>query len=111
MDIKLSDIKAAAEAKYGSLNIDTGDGIITLRNVLRLSKEERASLTSLQESMKEEGADQEGALDEILKLVAQTEGQGKKLIALLGDDLAAKMELFEKYGDQTQVGEASPSQS
>ena len=103
----LDDIRKAADAKYGSTNIDGTE----LVNPLRLTKEKRAALTGLQGKLDAEDADQEEILAEALQLVSRTEAQGETLLAGIGGDLAVLVSVFEKYMEGAQVGEASPSQS
>lgn len=108
----LDDIKKAAEKKYGSTEIDLGDeGKVSLVNVMRLPKERRDALLKIQDGMKEDGADQEGGLKAILRLVAATEKQADKLLDAAGDDLAVLVTIFERYSAGTELGEASASQS
>ncbi|WP_327292443.1 phage tail assembly protein [Streptomyces sp. NBC_01198] len=108
----LDDIRAAAEAKYGSTDIDLGgENIVRLLNPLRLAKAARARLVAIQDELGEDDADQEALLSEALVLVAETPGKGKALLKAVGDDLAVLASLFERYSEGTQAGEASASQS
>lgn len=106
---KLDDIRAAAEAKYGSTDIEVGEETVSLVNVLRLPKTKRDELMAIQEKLDGEGVDQAAVLSDAIRLVAKTEKQAETLLAAVGDDLAVLVELFNKYTAGTQVGEASAS--
>ncbi|MGC4928079.1 phage tail assembly protein [Streptomyces sp. DT117] len=107
----LDSIRDAAEARYGSTNIEVGDKTVRLLNPLRLSKEKRTALSSLQDSMGGEGADQEALLADAIRLVAESDGRADLLLKAVDGDLAVMAEIFDAYGKGTQVGEASASQS
>ncbi|MFD6636770.1 phage tail assembly protein [Micromonospora chalcea] len=102
----LDDIRAAAEAKYGSLEIPLGTTTARLLNPLRLSKKNRDALTSVQTRLDEEGADQEALLREALTVIAEHPAQAKALLKEIGDDLAVMATIFERYAKGTQAGEA-----
>lgn len=105
----LDDIRAAAERKYGSTDINVGTRIVKLLNPLRLPKARRSALIAVQEKLNAEGADQEALLREALGLVAESGTAAKALIAAVGDDLAVLVEVFARYSEGTQAGEASAS--
>lgn len=110
--ITLDDIRAAAEAKYGSTDISIDNGeIVRLLNPLRLPKEKRAELGTLQDKLGEDDADQEALLSGALALVAESAPKAAKLLKALGGDLALLASVFEAYSKGAQVGEASPSAS
>ena len=112
----LDDIRNAAEAKYGSMDIPVGDVLVRLLNPLRLTKEKRSALIAAQKDLQveEEGdipdIDQVELFQGILRLVAENESQAEVLITALGDDLAVLAIVFEMYSKGTQAGEASASQ-
>lgn len=105
----LDDIRAAAEAKYGSTDIDLGTRTVKLLNPLRLPKKQRDALMAVQEKLNGEGADQEALLSEALSLVADSPTAAKALLAAVGGDLAVLVEVFKRYSEGTQAGEASAS--
>ncbi|WP_239163680.1 phage tail assembly protein [Paractinoplanes rishiriensis] len=105
----MDDIRCAAEAKYGSTDIDLGSRIVKLLNPLRLPKTRRLALVAVQEKLNTEGADQEALLSEALTLVAESSPAAKALMSAVGDDLAVLVEIFARYSEGTQAGEASPS--
>ena len=106
----LDEIRAASEKKYGSVDIDLSDTErVVLVNPLRLSKENRAKLTGLQESMSAEGADQGELLEGAIRLVAQSQTQAEKLLTAIDGDLTILVEIFERYSGSVQAGEASAS--
>lgn len=105
----LDDIRAAAEAKYGSCDIEVGNKTVSLRNPLRLSKPERTKLLGLQSSLNEDEADQEELLTEAIRTIAATGAQAKVLLDAVKGDLAMLVEVFTRYSEGTQAGEASAS--
>ncbi|MFI1799856.1 phage tail assembly protein [Streptomyces sp. NPDC020379] len=105
----LDDIRNAAEAKYGSTDIELGDDTIRLLNPLRLPKATRHQLAQLQDEMGGDDADQEELLSEAIRLVAEHREAADKLLAAVGGDLAVLAEIFDRYGRGAQVGEASAS--
>lgn len=112
-DITLDDIKAAADKKYASLKIGVGNHTVELRNALRLDEDERKNLSQFQEELDGEGEEarsQVAVLEDMLRTLAATEGQGNKIVTALGGDLTLLAETFESYKERTQLGEASPSQ-
>jgi Mycobacteriophage tail assembly protein len=109
MKFTLDDIRAAAEAQYGSTDIEIAEGVsVKLLNPLRMSEVKRKALVAASKRLQDEGedADQSAAFDEIFGLIAENEGAAKKLIDALGDDLAMKAIIFEHYQEGTQAGEA-----
>ena len=111
--ITLDDIRAAAEAKYGSYVIVEDGHKIELRNVMRLSADARDRISALQDEMQGEDLQrpQEEILAEFLAILCATEGQAKKLTEAVGGDLAIMSIIFDGYTEATQLGEAEPSQS
>lgn len=110
----LDNIRAAAEAKYGSTDIDIDGTVVRLLNPLRLPKERRDILTSLQGELNSEDIDIDAEMDKLrqaLVVVAETPAQATLLLDAIGDDLALLAQVFETYGEGTQVGEASASAS
>lgn len=106
----LDDIRAAADAKYGSTDIAINDTTtVSLLNPLRLPKTKRTALTAIQDRMEGDDADQESLLAEAIVLVADHPKKGEALIKAVGGDLAVLAQIFETYGTGTQVGEASAS--
>ncbi|MFE2104307.1 phage tail assembly protein [Kitasatospora sp. NPDC059463] len=105
----LDDIRAAAEAKYGSTDIAVGGDVVRLLNPLRLPKHAREELTDLQVLLGDDEADQEELLSDAIRLVAEHAVQAEKLLTAVGGDLAVLAEIFDRYGKGTQAGEASAS--
>lgn len=113
--VTLDSIRQAADAKYGSFDIDLGDGNVTrLLNPLRLPEEQRADLKAVQRDLSasnesEEDVDQVELFERAIRVVAETKGQADRLLKLVNRDLAILAEIFTGYGENTQVGEASAS--
>ena len=119
----LDQIKAAADAKYGSLDIPLSDkqgDVVRLLNPLRMSEAQRAELRVIQDKLNDISASQEGEdevsedavkeqtdlIAEMLLAVAENKTAGQKLLDALGGDLAMTMVVFEQYTEGTQAGEA-----
>ncbi|UZJ23715.1 phage tail assembly protein [Rhodococcus antarcticus] len=114
----LDNIRAAADAKYASTSIEVSESdTVVLLNPLRLTKERRAALSAIQTEMSgdddEDAAevDQVDAFQRSIRCVADSKRGAELLITAIGDDLATLAEVFETYGSETQVGEASASAS
>jgi len=106
----LDDIRAAADAKYASTDIDLGSGdVVHLVNPLRLPKASRDALHALQDSLERDDADQQALLEDAIRLVSDNGQKADALLTAIGGDLAILAEIFETYSKSTQVGEASAS--
>lgn len=107
----LDDIRAAAEAKYGSTDIDMGHGdVLSLVNPLRLPKHKRDALQKVQSSAEDEGVDQGDVMREAIRIVASDPAKAERFIGIAGDDLGLLATVFATYTEGAQVGEASASQ-
>lgn len=107
----LDDIRTAAEAKYGSTDIDMGGGdMLVLVNPLRLPKHKRDALNAVQKRGDEEGSDQGDVMREAIRIVASDQSKAERFIGLVGDDLAMLATVFATYTGGSQAGEASASQ-
>lgn len=134
----LDDITSAAEQKYGDLKLT---GLCTLQNALKLPKARRRALKALQEqatvlqsddldsddetvaataqekvdAILEDGEDREEALMRTLRgmieVVADSKGGAANLLNQVGENDTVLLELIERYGQVSQPGEASPSES
>ncbi|MCM8548823.1 phage tail assembly protein [Streptomyces sp. STCH 565 A] len=104
----LDDIRAAADAKYGSTDIQLDEKTtVVLRNPLRLSKDERDSLAGLQDKLDgDNDLDQGDVLADAIRLVAKDKKVAEKLIEQVAGDLAVLASIFETYTKGTQAGEA-----
>ena len=115
--VTLDSIRQAADAKYGSYDIDLGDGQTTrLLNPLRMSEAQRAELKRIQRDLSDSAEDdapedvsQVDLFEQAITAVAETKGQAERLLNLVNRDLALLAEIFEAYGENTQAGEASAS--
>lgn len=105
--ITLDSIRQAADAKYGATVIDLGDKTVELVNPLRLSKQKREELTSIQES---EELDVEEKLAAIIRVGAKTKSSADALLRAIDGDVAVLAQTVETYTTGTQAGEASPSE-
>lgn len=112
----LDNFRDAAEAKYGSLPIEHEGETFSLRNVLRLPSADRKAISSAQDDVKgEDGedADEDKALESLRKIVriaADKKKPADKFLEAVGEDAGILMVIIEQYMEDTQVGEASPSQ-
>ncbi|WP_078344839.1 phage tail assembly protein [Mycobacteroides chelonae] len=119
----LADMVADADEKYAPVALDLGGGdVVTLRNVLRIKpgpRKEALSLIkqiqSLTESadegaeMSEEDFDTVNQVQErILGLAAD---KPELLSTAIGGDPMIIMEIFNRWMESTQAGEASSSES
>lgn len=110
----LDQLKADVDKQYTGLVLDVGeDDQIVLANLLRLPREDRAKVGELLEvisvSVEDNDLDtMESASVEVLSLAAGK--RGKDLVKLIGDDAALALDLLSKWTENTQVGEAEPSQ-
>jgi hypothetical protein len=122
MSFSLDDIREAADRKYGSYDIDLPDGeVVKLRNVLRLSKAERKELAALEGKLSsKESEDDVDAVDEVdqqdiiekqLVLIAHNKALGNKLIKELGGDFGMVLHVYTSWGKNSEMGEATASQS
>lgn len=113
--VTLDEIRAAADAKYGSYDIALDSMIVRLLNPLRLPKANRDALVDIQCRLDVESTDaaldldQEALLAEAITTIAETPTQAEALLAAIGGDLAVLAEVFEGYLMGTQAGEASAS--
>lgn len=108
----LDQIRAAAEAKYGSTDIELSDGTIaSLLNPLRLPKTSRDALADIGDRFDAEDADPAAIFEDALRLAAGNKASVEKLIEEIGGDLAVLSQVFEDYTSGAQVGEASASES
>ena len=111
----LAQLKADVDKIYAGLDLEIGDDdVITLKNILRLPEGDRGTVTELLNKINEASEDNDlNAIAkhtfEVLEIAAGT--RGADLIAVLGDDVALAMDILGKWSEQTQVGEAEPSQS
>lgn len=134
-EVTLASIVEAAEKKYGDLVVPVDDSMtVTLRNALRLPKADRRALVKRQNELEriqneeepEEGSEPSDAtssgdddqtdrmienLHETIRLVADTKKGADALLAAIGDNIPALLELFGSYSDVSSPGEASPSES
>lgn len=108
----LDSIREAAEAKYKSLVVPFGDGdSATLRNVLRLSEDERKAFGKITERLDDPETSQFDTMAEAVCLIAEDRDAAARLIEAIGRDrLDVLAQLFETYSEGTQMGEASASQ-
>jgi hypothetical protein len=114
--VNLSDIKQAADAKFGDFEITLPSGeIVRFQPALRLPKAKRQELAgamNLEERAKiANGDDLYDVYKDIFRITARTPDGFSRLDATVGDDPAVWEELANEYLGGTQAGEASPSAS
>ena len=111
-NFSLDDIRSAAEAKYGSLEITFDEGkTLVMLNPLKLDKATRKEIASLQDKNDEADSDQEEILSEMIVKAASNKEIAADFLAVVGGDLTIIAEVLDRYGKLTQVGEASASAS
>lgn len=123
MSFTLDDIISAAEKKYGSYDIDHGDEVLHLRNVLKLSKAERKQLAELQgkltaneinenaDKSEEDEIDEEKVLEDIVLLLAHNKALGKAVIKDINHRLDVLLHIYLSWNEGTEQGEAPASQN
>lgn len=106
----LDDLKTAAEKKYAPTVIQNGKDEYVLPNLLQVDSARRKKVLGLIEDLdKTEDMDEQlGVINEMLTILTE-DGRGEELLALLGDNTALLMELFESWMEGAQVGEAGRS--
>lgn len=102
----LDDIRAAADKKFASVEIQVGDTKVRLINALQLPEERRNALLEAQKRAGEENASQVEVLKDCIRIVADTEGGAEALLNEVGDNLAVLVEIFATYNKDTEAGEA-----
>jgi hypothetical protein len=102
----LDDIRAAADKKFASVDIQVGDTKVRLINALQLPEAKRDALLAAQKRASEEGASQVEVLKDCIRIVADTEGGAEALLEQVGDNLAVLVEIFATYNKDTEAGEA-----
>ena len=118
----LDGFRQAADQKYGKLEIDLGDGKVTVLNSpLRISDANRDKVLELVEKLSDEEEDEDkdenASLAELKELVptfrefllAVGDDNTPLLLDSIGDDLATLIEIFQTYQSLVGLGEASPS--
>lgn len=116
--ITLDEIQEAIARKYEPLTIPFGDGkSCTLRQPLRLPKEDRKQLMELQGTVNAEAETEEdlervlAALRDMVKIAAANKAEANALLKAVGNDELVLMEIVNKWTEGAQVGEASGSAS
>ena len=113
--ISLKDIQHAAEKKFSDYEIHTADEVLYFRPALRLPKPKRRELAAalnIQERAKTPTDDDLfDVYKDAFRISAREEAMYDKLVEAVGDDPAVWQELFIAFNEDTQAGEASPSES
>lgn len=114
------------EKSYSPFEIELPNGkTVTLRNILRVSKERREEVYELLDELAalqrgEDGAGDSGLVVteksarialQIFPLVADDANLGRKLVDSIEDDLALTLRVFSAWMEGTQAGEAKGSRS
>lgn len=122
----LDDIVTAAEQKYAGLPVPVdATTTVTLRPILTLPKGTRRQVTALQKALSRLQAAEEAGeevpdgpsgedsteqlvtnLQQTMRLVADSEHGADALLAKIGERDHVLLELWERYGNATQPGEA-----
>lgn len=116
--LRLDDIKAEMERKYGPLVIDLGHRQVHLLSALRLPDTRRKALAGIQDQLAaaQEANDADQMLPLMRQLVGEVCGDDEQADALLeavaGDDeLAMLATVLKQYQEHSQPGEAESSPS
>ena len=131
--LNLKSLQQKTEKKYPALQIEVDDdgSVLTLRNILRLPKEDRKAFKKIQDARSErekavKAAEDAGEVIETedasaetiayfrsaLTLVADNESLVEKFLDEVGDDLATLATVFEMYVKaDPELGEDSSSES
>lgn len=110
-NVALRDIRDAARRKYASFTIDLGDREVEMKNVLRCSDEAIAEIQKLQDRISSDDASESLAAVTRLFELTMSDDDYLALVEAVGDDRPVLVELASEYGEATQAGEASPSES
>lgn len=109
----LVDLKADIEKEFAPLEIELGRGKVLIRNVLRLSKDERTEVLGAIKKFSGEAASEDvdemfDAIRTVLRVCSEG-GKGDALVTAIGDDLALAMKIMNLWTEATQPGEARNS--
>lgn len=110
--LSLDTIREAAERKYGSVDLDLGDGnTVSLKNPLRMTKEERNRFQDVLSKYDVEDEEEQKDSDPIDLFVEAFEvaggpGTAEKLRNVFGEDAALYASLFEAYTNKGEMEKA-----
>lgn len=111
MAFSLDDVKSAAAKKYAAFEIDTAEGKLTFRSILKLSDEERQDLEvkqkafeTLEKKKSTTVAEVRESLQSILRVVVLEKDVHDRVIPQL--DVSELLTLIEMWGEETQAGKA-----
>lgn len=109
--IKLSDIQAAADKKYGDFEVHLPDNdIVSFAPALRLPKEKRRLLAAVLDIQKRAEADDDADIYDVYRDVFRVSARQAhgfdKLTEAIGDDPAIWEELASEFLSVTEAGEA-----
>lgn len=111
----LDNLKQDLDKKYVAVEIEVGDGqSVVLRNLMRLSKDDRAKVVGAIQSLEELDTKTPEGLDQLVKNLKAAIGviaekNGKILTDQIGDDIGLLMEIWNLWQNATQLGEAENS--
>lgn len=100
----LDNIRDAAEKKFAHTDIEVGDTVVRLVNVLQMSEDKRAALRAAEADT--EGISEREALERVIRLVAEDADKAEVLISAVDGNLAMLAEILSTYNGETQAGEA-----
>ena len=105
----LESLREEVEAQYKPVELQVGDQLVTLTNLMRLPKKKRDIVmekVAIIDADDDDVAAMDGVSREILLEVSDKPQVLKKA---LGDDFALTMKILTLWMESTQVGEASSS--
>jgi hypothetical protein len=111
--IGLDDIRASIEQKYQPLVVDLGEhGQVTLVQAMRLPKEKRAEIASIQDRINGSEGDEDAAAEAMRDLIRTVAtGPVEQLLETAGEDIAFLMEVITQYMAVSRAGEAAPDEN
>lgn len=108
----LNDLRNELDTEFGPVEIMVGKDKVTLKNMMRLGKEQRQSVQDsiqiLQDNPDVPVEEIQGNVSNVFMAVADN---GAALVQAIGDDLTLAMKILTHWTEATQPGEAPNSPS
>jgi hypothetical protein len=114
----LETLRADLDKQFAPLQLDLGNGVLTLRNLMRIDESERKAVLEAIDSIQDGDDDDEktaeqleqtsAALNTVFQIVT-ADGKGQTLVDQIDGDLMLSMKVLELWTEATQPGEAQNS--